>query len=298
VFILQSWFCCNERDCGSAAARGITVSYSSPATDPNTRRRPLPANDRIDPTTSMGITLDLPDVRAREHAKARVLQQMRYFCLLYLLRVKGAVPQGTVSQAATQFQYGRGGAGEQAAHKIISSFRVNGKDLLDFLDKTSGLYRYMVGLLAETTILPKAYNEADDYMEQNGLRNGILSLGQKIVQRSYQNVNLATDYPASMLSLYQLFRMEYLNLCSSLTVSSLGGAKDRGEKFGKQEVALSKAKGPAVAKIEKQISLGMLHQQGEILMGAVLHNYQQVVRELTTPLSVAELQGMRKLAGI
>jgi hypothetical protein len=293
---------------------------------PNKRRTLLAPSTRIDPTTLISDLGLQEDKIARAHAEARLTQQMRYFCLLYLLRVKGTISQGeTVDESRTVYQFGQGGTEEQAAHKIISTFSVGGKDLLERLSTSAvpqnnnELYKYMIGLISETTILYKGYNEADSYMENNGLRNKVLSLGSKIVERSYENVNLDTDFQSSMKDLYSLFRMDYLNLCSQGQVSCLIEAQAQGVKIPKQEVliATQQAKIDRVSplpadpsqftpeqkkldklrsKFQNELRLSSLHELGGIFKSAVLKSYHKAAQDLLIlPFDNSEFQQLRRL---
>jgi hypothetical protein len=286
----------------------------------------LAPSTRIDPTTLISDLGLEEDKIARAHAEARLTQQMRYFCLLYLLRVKGTISQGeTVDESRTVYQFGQGGDEKQAAHKIISTFSVGGKDLLERLSTSAvpqnnnELYKYMIGLISETTILYKGYNEADSYMENNGLRNKVLSLGSKIVQRTYENVNLDTDFQSSMKDLYSLFRMDYMNLCRQGHVACLVDASAQGAKIPKQidlivnhQARMDKGS-PLPAdpnqytsqqknlvklreKFKDQLRLSSLHELGGIFKSAVLRSYHKAAQDLLIlPFEDSEFQQLRRL---
>lgn len=133
--------------------------------------------DRSEPDITMGAS----NVDVDIHARNRIERILRLFCIVCLLRMKKAIPDGaTITSGATLWQHERGGSGEQAAHQLLISIRVNGKSLEELVLQSSPLRLFILYLSAETSILDKFANEADSEIENQGGRAAVLQAIQEL----------------------------------------------------------------------------------------------------------------------
>lgn len=119
-----------------------------------------------------------------------------------------------VALGKTELQHGRGGPGEQAAHKIIAALSISGRSMVDCCGADHALRMFLVFLLSETTVLPRCYNMADQELEDAGLRDECVVLAQQIVSRDYVGPSpLFVKFKSCMLNIYTALHSQYVELC-------------------------------------------------------------------------------------
>lgn len=140
-----------------------------------------PANQRKTPE-SEGVFMAPPQTDIKKHAKDRMQHQFKLFLIMALLKCNSCFATNSESDveiSKTIFQHGQGGLGEAAAHKIMATFTVGGKQL-ENITSDSACRTFLIYLQSETSILKSYFNSADSEVETL-IRDSLLVMAQEIV---------------------------------------------------------------------------------------------------------------------
>ncbi|MGK6324474.1 hypothetical protein ACMGDM_15510 [Sphingomonas sp. DT-51] len=241
----------------------------------------------------------LDAMTVRNHARNRLAQQTRMFCLLYLLRVRSILDAKAVTDATTVYQSGKAGPGQQAAHWIISSPAIGGSDLETILAAHGSglgteLNRLLVKLLSQTTYLPKIYNEADSFLEVNGLRDKVKDISRGIISFSYQRKDVELNYKARMFNAYQQLRNCYVQLCADGRAETLANSNSYAGKLDILHSQADKIPAKGIKHYKEQLRKNAMHADDSIVKSAVLRLYQQIAVETRFPLEDAEMDEIKR----
>jgi hypothetical protein len=116
-----------------------------------------------------------------QHGRKRVFVTYAYLLVLRDLMIRGALPQGAVTQVPMTVQApSRAGPDIQAAHQILGELTVGGRHIYSLLGLTQPERRAIVYLTSAVSAIDKKFNFVDNFLERAG-RPNYVALAQSIV---------------------------------------------------------------------------------------------------------------------
>jgi hypothetical protein len=224
------------------------------------------------------------------HAKERLDRQLRLLAIIYLLRIKGTLKKGVkVSLGETTLQHGRGGTGEQAAHKLLLTAIIDGLALYQIV-KDTALQMFLIYLSSETSVIDRVYNEADAVIENGGGRAQMVVIIQDVLDKDYSDTSYGA-YKTVMLEIWKRFCLMY-QTAASKAIHELGTESDR-EKSNYEARLKLQAANPKFP--QKQIDEALRRWKAFGAQKEVVEFYLKIASGLTFPLSEGELENMYEI---
>jgi hypothetical protein len=172
------------------------------------------SSGRTQPST-VGVEMGVPNNVGETHAKRRLDYQLRALAIVWLLRAIGSIKDSAQAEVATTlYQHGLAGEGEQAAHKIMASLRIGGQSLTELCTGSTALRTLLIFLHADTSILPRVWNMADDFIEDQ-LRPKIGDYANTIISTTTVGAPYE-KYDGCIRNIWGLFRNAYISACDNL----------------------------------------------------------------------------------
>ncbi|NWB99482.1 zinc finger MYND domain-containing protein [Pseudomonas gingeri] len=209
---------------------------------------------------------------------------LRVLGILYLLRMNGTIANGaSLTIGETTLQHGQGGPGQQAAHKVLLSFKVNGVSL-DQLTQNNALKMFIIFLSAETSILNRYANEADSDIENAGGRTAVLALAKELLERdcegSWQGLK------AALLPCWEKLKILYLRIGGQCRTQAWVDFQNEHRNYGIRAGLPGQPKLADADRLRKAALMKLM----------ILDEYLDIAQGMTFPLLDAELQNMFEAA--
>jgi MYND finger len=233
------------------------------------------------------VKMGTPNMDARLHAQHRLDRQMRLLGLICLLRMSGVIQKGAiVSLGETTLQHGVGGPGMQAAHKLLLTVFIGGKELSGIV-QDSALKMFLIFLHAETSVIDRYYNEADSEIENNGGRDGMLAIIKAIVNKDFNGPH-SGDFRTCLLESWEKLKKLYVSECNK----SIGTCEEMFKKEDKNYKARLALVEKKVNIPQKQIEDALRRYQAAEKKVNVLKEYLAIATNMGFPLLKPELDNM------
>jgi hypothetical protein len=248
--------------------------------------------NRIDPSEfeEHPVYMGASQTDAATHAKERLDRQLRLLAIIYLLRIKGTLKKGAkVSLGETTFQHGRGGTGEQAAHKLLLTAIIDGLALHQIV-KDTALQMLLIYLSSETSVIDRVYNEADSVIENGGGRAQMVVIIQDVLDKDHSDTTYGA-YKAAMLEIWKRFCLMY-QTAASHAIAALGeeAEHEKSNYEARLKLQISNPKFP-----QKQIDEAQRRWKAFAAQKEVVEFYLKTATALTFPLVEGELENMYEI---